>query len=218
MTISKSKQGFMALKIDLEKAFDRLEWDFIYHVLNWFNFPKDWIDLIMSYISSSNLSVLINGEKLDPFLHSRGICQGDPLSSYVFILCMEYLAWLIQLKVILGNWSGVKTSREGPSFSHLFFADDLILFAKATRKNCLSIKKVLNEFCTSSNQKMNLGESKIFFSLMTNAGDINSIETELGMRCSMDFGKYLGVSITMDGGNKRAFDFILDKVRARLFG
>ena len=95
MTISKSKQGFMALKIDLEKAFDRLEWDFIYHVLNWFNFPKDWIDLIMSYISSSNLSVLVNGEKLDPFLHSRGICQGDPLSAYIFILCMEYLAWLI---------------------------------------------------------------------------------------------------------------------------
>ena len=53
---------------------------------------------------------------------------------------------------------------------------------------------------------------------MTNAGDINSIETELGMRCSMDFGKYLGVSITTDGRNKRAFDFILDKVRARIFG
>nr|POE51485.1 transposon tx1 uncharacterized 149 kda protein [Quercus suber] len=103
MTISKSKQGFMALKIDLEKAFDRLEWGFIYHVLNWFKFPKDWIDLIISCISSSNLSILVNGEKLDPFLPSRGIWQRDPLSQYIFILCMEYLAWLIQSKATFSN-------------------------------------------------------------------------------------------------------------------
>ena len=76
----------MVLKIDLEKAFNRLEWGFIYHVLNWFNFPKDWIDLIMSYISSSNLSILVNGEKLDPFLPLRGIRQRGPLSQYIFIL------------------------------------------------------------------------------------------------------------------------------------
>lgn len=73
MTTSKSKRGLMALKIDLEKAFDRLEWSFIHRVLIWFNFLNDWIMLIMSCISSSNLSVLINGKKLDPFLPSRGI-------------------------------------------------------------------------------------------------------------------------------------------------
>ena len=93
----------MALKIDLENAFYRLKWGFIYHVLNWFKFPKDRIDLIMSCISSSNLSVLVNGEKLDPFLPSRGIQQRDPLSRYIFILCMEYLAWLSQSKVTLSN-------------------------------------------------------------------------------------------------------------------
>lgn len=78
-TISRSKCGLMALKIYLEKAFNRLEWSFIHRVLIWFNFPKAWIDLIMSCINSPNLSVQINGEKLDPFLPSRGICQGDPL-------------------------------------------------------------------------------------------------------------------------------------------
>ena len=96
MSTSKSKQGRMAFKIDLEKAFDRLEWNFIYHVLNWFKFPKYWIDLIMSCICLSNLSILINGERLDPFSPSRGIRQGNPLSPYIFILCMEYLAELIK--------------------------------------------------------------------------------------------------------------------------
>lgn len=131
---------------------------------------------------------------------------------------MEYLACLILFEVSLGNWSGVKTSRRGPSFSHLFFADDLILFAKATKKNCLTIQKVLNIFCTSSSQQVNSEKSKIFFSPLTKDNNINFIETELGIHCSMDFGKYLGVPITTDGWNKRAFDFILDKVCARLSG
>ena len=172
----------------------------------------------MSCISSSTLSILVNGESLDPFLPSRGIRQGDPLSPYIFILCMEYLVCLILFKVFLGNWSDVKTSRDGPSFSHFFFADDLILFAKATKKNCLAIQKFLNVFCTSSGQKVNSEKSKIFFSPLTKDDNINFIEIELGIRRSMDFGKYLGVPITTDGWNKRAFDFILDKVCARLSG
>lgn len=157
MTISKSKKGLMALKIDLEKGFDRLEGNFIHHVLKWFNFPNDWIELIMSCLTTSNLSVMINGERLDPFLPSRGISQGDPLSLYIFILCMEYLAELINIEISLGNWSSIKTSRDGPSFSDLLFSDNLILFTKVTKKNCLAINKVLETFCTISGQKVNYG-------------------------------------------------------------
>lgn len=85
MSISKSKQGLMALKIDLEKAFNGLEWGFTKHILSFFNFPTDWIELIMSFISSFSLSVLVNGEHLNYFLPSRGIRQGDPLSPYILI-------------------------------------------------------------------------------------------------------------------------------------
>ena len=65
MTTSKSKKSTMAIKIDLEKAFDRLEWGFIRQTLIYFKFPPDWISLIMSCISSSNLLILLN--RLDPF-------------------------------------------------------------------------------------------------------------------------------------------------------
>ena len=113
MTSSKSKKGTMAIKIDLEKAFDRLEWVFIRQTLYFFKFLIDWINIIMSCISSSSLSILLNGERLDVFLPSKGITLGDPLFPYIFIFCMEYLAWLIQEEVSTGNWLGFKISRNG---------------------------------------------------------------------------------------------------------
>ena len=103
MSISRSKVGSMALKIDLEKAYDHLEWSFIHQTLGFFNFPSSWIDLIMSCISSASLSILVNGERLDHFEPTKGIRQGDPLSPCIFIFCMEYLSCLILDKVSKGN-------------------------------------------------------------------------------------------------------------------
>ena len=84
----RGKEGFMVVKIDLEKAFDRLEWSFIRMVLIHFGFPKNIIKLILSCVSTTSASLLFNGSKLQPFYPSRGIRQGDPISSYLFLLCM----------------------------------------------------------------------------------------------------------------------------------
>lgn len=73
MSRKKGKVGYMALKIDMEKAYDRLEWHFIRDILNLYKFPMNLIKLIMSCISSSSISVLFNGGKLDSFLPSQGI-------------------------------------------------------------------------------------------------------------------------------------------------
>lgn len=128
MERKKGRIGTMALKIDLEKAFDRLEWSFVCEVLHHFNFPKNIIDIIMACILSTSVSILFNGGKLEPFTPTRGIRQGDPLSPYIFILCLEYLSILILDKIADNTWKPVKASRSSPSFSHLFFTDDLILF------------------------------------------------------------------------------------------
>ena len=144
---TKGRGGYMALKIDLEKAYDKLEWSFIRDMLIYFNLPRNLIELIMSCISSVTTSLLFNGGALGPFLPTRGIRQGDPLSPYIFIMCMDYLGQLIQERCEDKSWVPVKASRRGPAFSHLFFADDLVLFAKANMENCLVIREVLDEFC-----------------------------------------------------------------------
>jgi ribonuclease HI len=133
-------------------------------------------------------------------------------------MCMEYLAWLIQGEVEDGNWKGVKTSRQGPTFSHIFFADDLVLFAKATKTNCNTIKKVLHTFCSASGQKININKSKIFVPSSTPPNRIHLVEHELGFKVSTHFGKYLGVPILTDGRDHAAFDFIIEKIRGRLAG
>ena len=88
----------MVLKIDLEKAYDKLKWSFIRDMLFRANLPMDLIKVIMSCVSTVSTSILANGEVLDPFYPSRGIRQGDPLSPYLFILRMDFLGQLIEEK------------------------------------------------------------------------------------------------------------------------
>ena len=95
MEKNKGRYGAMALRIDLEKTFDRLEWSFIREVLVHFNFPSNLTAIIMDCISSTLVSMLFNSGKLPAFNPSRDIQQGDLLSPYIFILCLEYLGFLI---------------------------------------------------------------------------------------------------------------------------
>ena len=87
----KGRTGYMVVKIDLEKAYDRLEWSFIKMVLEHFGFLENMINLIMSCVSTPTTTLLVNGGKLESFKPSRGIRQGDRISPYLFLLCMEFL-------------------------------------------------------------------------------------------------------------------------------
>ena len=147
-----SKEGYMVIKIDLEKAYDRLERSFIRSILTYFGFPAKIVKLILSCVSTTSTFILVNRIN-QTFVSSRGIRQGDPISSYLFILCVEFLGGHIHSKCEEGSWSHLKASRGGPGFSHIFFADDLLLFAKANSKNCEAISEVLQNFCNLSGKK-----------------------------------------------------------------
>ena len=99
------KVKYMAIKVDLEKAYDKLEWSFIRDVLVTANLPHNLVTLIMSCVSSMSTSILFNGGNVDHIFPSSGIRQGDPLSPYLFILCMEVLGHLIEEKCETCSWN-----------------------------------------------------------------------------------------------------------------
>ena len=113
LSLKKGNVGFMAIKIDLEKAYDCLGWSFIRDTLALFNVPLFLSNVIMSCISSSTILILFNGGSLDVFCLSRGIRQGDPLSPYIFIMCMEVLGFLIKGKCDSKMWDLAAWGRGG---------------------------------------------------------------------------------------------------------
>ena len=195
MSKKKGRSGVMAIKIDLEKAYDCLWWSFIRDTLKLFELPDSLIALIMSCMSTSTISVLFNRGALESFQPSRGIRQGDPFSPYLFILCMEVLGAMINEKCNKKLWNPIKASQGGLAFSHLFFANNLVLFAKANRKNCVVVKQVLDTFCSLPSQKVSATKTKVFFSPNVPIENRESLCEVLGFRSTSNLGKYLGLPI-----------------------
>ena len=114
--------GLMAIKVDLEKAYDILKWEFIHDTLRNAWSPFDIINLIMDCITSTSMQVLWNDELTSEFFPSRCICQGDLISPYIFVLCVEGLAHGIEMEVQSGKWKPIKIGRRGgpslPSLLH----------------------------------------------------------------------------------------------------
>ena len=206
----------MALKIDLKKVYDKLEWSFIRDMLIRVNMPTDLIETIMSCVTTVSTSIVFNGEALDPIYPSKGLRQGDPLSPYLFILCMDFLGQFIEEKCSAKLWKPIKVSQRGPSVSYLMFVDDLVLFAKADNVNCYAIRDVLDEFCKMSGQTVSEAKSRVFFSFNVDLDDREAICYILGFAPTSYLGKYLGIPIKQLAMPSREYNFILDRVKQKL--
>lgn len=125
----RGQKGWMDIKIDLEKASDHLRWDFIKKILVNIGMPPNIVELLWFCISTSKMRLIWNRDVLDEFSPSRGIRQGDPISPYLFVLCLERLFHIINGAVEAKVWKPIKLSRNGPLITHLAFADDLLIFA-----------------------------------------------------------------------------------------
>ena len=98
----------------------------------------------------------------------RGLRQGDPLSPYLFLFCVEGLDAILRRAANNGDINGFSLCRRGPKITHLFFADDCLLFCRATLAECEKIKNILNTHEATSDQMVNKDKTTLFFSRNTN--------------------------------------------------
>lgn len=218
MRRKKGQKGWMLLKLDLEKAYDRIRWDFLEDTLIAAGLSETWTRWIMQCVSGPSMTLLWNGEQTQPFKPLRGLRQGDPISPYLFVLCMERLCHLIEAAVEDKKWKPIKLSQGGPSLSHICFADDLILFAEPSVAQIRVIRSVLERFCRASGQKVSLEKSKIFFSNNVSRELEQRISEESGIQSTRDLGKYLEMSILHKRINKETFGDVLERASSRLAG
>lgn len=151
---SRHQQAFL-LKIDLEKAFDKLEWSFIEAALRRLGIHSHFISLIHACISTPTFSILVNGEPSNEFTSQRGIRQGCPLSPYLFVIAVN-VSIALQHEMQQSNLTGVTMGPGCPPIHSLLFADDFILYGRATEQEAATMRSILNHFCDGSGQVPNL--------------------------------------------------------------
>lgn len=136
---------------------------------------------------------------------TRGIRQSDPLSPYIFILCMEHLSRQIHYLVDYQKWKAIKISRNGPKISHLLFVDDITLTSRLTTTSVHSIIDTLNQFTQKSGQSINFIKSTIYFSRNVTQIDKSFVLTSFNMQEGVQFGKYLGFPLLVQSPIKSDF-------------
>jgi 23S rRNA U2552 (ribose-2'-O)-methylase RlmE/FtsJ len=147
-------QRFCALKLDMKKAYDRVEWEYLKAIMIKLGFHRLLVDMVVRLVTTVSFSGLFNGERLDRFIPSRGIRQGDPISPYLFLLAAEGLSCLIKSKIQPSMLKGIKVAPSALMVSHLLFADDSMLFFKADRENAQEALNVLNTYYQASGQQV----------------------------------------------------------------
>jgi hypothetical protein len=216
MKRTQSIKGSFAIKVDLSKAYDKLSWEFIWRILYEIKLPDQLINVIMHSVTSVETNVKWNGARGDFFRPQRGIRQGDPISPYLFVLCMDKLSHLIMHAVERGEWRGIKAGRTGPMVSHLMFADDLLLFGEATEKQMQCVMDMLNKFCGLSGQEVSQEKTSILFSKNVRRGMRDKLLNMSGFRETTDIGKYLGVPLNGRASKRADYHYLIDQVKNKL--
>ena len=136
----KGKEALMAIKLNMNKACNRVEWVYLEAMMKKMGFHDKWISLMMMCVTTMTYSVLINGEPKGIISPSRGLRQRDPISPYLFLLCAEGLTAMLKKEEAAGHLKGIVVCRGALRISHLLFANDSIVFCRATVEESLGSK------------------------------------------------------------------------------
>jgi len=151
----KGNEGFMPMKLDMSKAYARLDWDFLEAMLRKLGFASWWINLLMPCVRTVTYSIIINGQTHGHIVPKRGLRQGDPLSPYFFTICAKAMSSMLHNSVRRGDITGIPISRGGTRINHLLFADDSLLFCHANLQEWRHIQGLLARYEAASSQQLN---------------------------------------------------------------
>ncbi|XP_027156871.1 uncharacterized protein LOC113758040 [Coffea eugenioides] len=202
------------LKLDMEKAYDRVEWGFLLYMLREFGFKEGVVDLIFRLISNVWFSVLVNGELTSFFRSTRGVRQGDPLSSTLFLFVSEFLGRGLQQ--LFTNTPGFRFLSKGGLVSFLAFADDMVIFTRASSECLLAVSSLFRQYEILSGQKINLSKSRFLYSSKLPSEIITLIQQVTGFQEQSWPVKYLGVPLIRGRKKSIFFDGVFASVRAKL--
>lgn len=211
-TTQLTKEPSMLMKIDIQKAYDKVDWRFLCKCMEAFGFSKQWVNLIFNCILTPKISILINGTLEGFFNISRGIRQGDLLSPFLYVIMAEALGRSITKYRVEGKILGLKASKNVPNITHQQFTDDMIRPGYANRQEVSAFKEVLNLYVKASGHCVNPSKSEIFF--------INTclkIEKEICRMMGYKIGKfpckYLGIDLDKGIQSSKLWQQVITKVQ-----
>jgi hypothetical protein len=204
-------------KLDIEKAYDHVNWRFLLYMLRRCGFGEKWCSWIAHCISSASFSVLVNGTPAGFFSSSRGLRQGDPLSPFLFVIVMEALSKMLTVTVDRGLLSGFSVGARLPeavSISHLLFADDTLVFCGANPDHLRYLRVLFLCFEAVSGLKINLAKSVLV--PVGNVDNVTGLADILGCGVSSLPLKYLGLPLGACYKAKPIWNGVVEKIERRL--
>ncbi|GKV04538.1 hypothetical protein SLEP1_g16691 [Rubroshorea leprosula] len=213
--VKRRKQESFIFKADFEKAYDCVNWDFLDWMMDRMGFEAKWRKWICECLSTTRVSILINGSPTMEFKSSKGLRQGDPLSPFLFLLVGEGLCGLVRKAESEGLFQGMDIRTSGMSLSLLQFADDSVFMGKACANNLRVVKAILHWFELISGLKVNFSKSHLY-GFNVSEGWLKGAAAIL--HCGV--GKvpfiYHGLPVGGNPGRKKFLNSVLDHFRSKL--
>ena len=213
----KSRVPGVICKIDIEKAYDHVNWEALLNLLNKMSFGVKWCKWIRTCIFTIQFSVLINGSPADFFGSSRGLRQRDPLSPMLFFIMIEVFSRMLKRVEGAGLIRGFKAEGRrggGECVTHLLFADDTILFCDADVEQILHIRLLLLSFQAITGMKVNVHKSEMV--PIGEVDDVHALAEILGCRVEELLMSYLGMPLGASHNSPSIWNSILEKFDRKL--
>lgn len=208
----------VVVKLDMSKVYDRLEWSFIEKTLVAYGFDRRWVDMIMKLVRSVTYKYKVNGFISQKLIPHRGLRQGNPLSPYLFILAADTLSHMFRKALEDNRIEGVQLAVGAPILTHLFFANDALLFAKALESNIYQFVEILNAYSKASGQRINLQKSGVIGGKFMNPRVKLRMAELLQMQLWDNPGKYLGLPADWGRSRVSALNWIKERIMSKIEG